>query len=311
MGRYTPAMPADLNRAILDYIDHISDKSYFDHVLKLASPDEIARAVVELTDSDDRVVVACATLFAEDGCRQMHHVKFRRRLIEAGLLDALRTNLTRPDYAIRRHAIVVIGRSFPAVLPDVAAILPLSLEDDPLLLDILLRESQRVSDEPDHSRWNVIGLMVQSPSYLTRWAAIDVAIETHRGKLDLGVPAIPRAKSVLRILVADSDVRVRTEARFRLRELEANEEGPALGPSARRWLQRIVAADKPDLTFGRVKQGFENCLWQERIADYDVALLDAWVRYYELHPQSYEGSRDLDCISSYYRRFTQIWRHRH
>jgi hypothetical protein len=174
-------MPKRLVKAILDYVKHIDDASYFDRLLERWSPTEIAHAVAELTSSDDHQVVSLATLFAQDGRRLLAYVDFHARL---------------------------------------------------------------------------------------------------------------------------------TEASFRLRELEVQDEGRAVGPGTRRRLPWAVQADAPPLTFLSIRLSFENYLWSKQRGDYDLNLLDAWVRYREQCPPPTAEHHDRSATVADYRRFTAAYRAR-
>lgn len=139
---------------ILDYVNHLNDDAFFERLLESSSSGEIARTVVGLGASDDRTVVSYATMFAEDGCRHLRHVRFRRRLVEGGFLDALRANLTRRNYFVRRDAVVVIGRSFCEARPDAADLFQHCLKHDPLLLDSLLKYFLGHLEDKGESRWS-------------------------------------------------------------------------------------------------------------------------------------------------------------
>jgi hypothetical protein len=282
----------------------------------------IARAVVELTASDDHIVVSRATLFAQDGCRLLPWRDFRRVLVEAGFLDTLRANLTKPAYFIRRDAVVVLGRMFAEGIVDLVRLFPRCLERDPLLLDPILAEIRGVAGregreaQATHQHWGSVQTMAGSPSYLTRWAAVHVVDLTCRLRTRGGRYLPEEAEAVLRFLVTDRHPRVRAEAVFRLRELRALEGTPA-PPLDERLDKRLDEQRRPRqagsiveplLTFSAIEQTFERYLWMEGVADYDRRMLDAWVHFLERNPLSRDERHDLQVVTACHRHFTTIHR---
>jgi hypothetical protein len=300
-------MSKRLAKAILDYVKRIDDEAYFDRLLERWSTAEIARVVVELTAGEDHHVVLPATLFARDGRWRLAYAGFHERLVEAGFLDALVANLSRTNYVVRRDAVQEIGRLLPTCGAEFVACFPRGLEHDPLLLNHLLVELPRVSEEAWERRWSYVERMIESPSYLIRWAAIEVVTSNECFRPDVRDRSLPPARTILRVLIGDADPRIRTEAAYRLRELEAQDEGRAVGPGVRRHLRRSVQADEPPVTFLGVRLTFENYLWSEQIDDYDLDLLDAWVRHREQHPSSADVQPNRDAIVADYRRFTRAY----
>jgi hypothetical protein len=300
-------MPNRLAKAILDYIKHISDEAYFDRLLERWSPAEIAQAVAELTASADHQTVSLATLFAEDGRRLMHYVGFHDRLVEAGFRDVLLANLSRPSFFVRRDAVVVLGRIFPEAVPTLIALYPQCIERDPLLIPPLLMSISLLSSREHRRRWAYVRVTTASGSYLTRWTACGIAY------LSLGCMGQDgsRAEAILRLLAEDSHPLVSAEATFCLRERRVRVEALAYSPDEQRQVLQALAAEPAPLTYGLVEGTFTNYLWSEQIGDYDLDLLDAWVRHREQHPLPTTEHYDRSAVEADFRRFTAAYRSTH
>ncbi len=222
--------------------------------------------------------------------------------MNAGFFDVLLANLSRPSYFIRRDAAVVLGRLFREAAPTLVELYPRCIERDPLLIAPLLTSLLILSTRARRRHWAYVRVASTSRSYLTRWAALEIVVL--RIWDQQGYDA-EQGETILRLLAGDPHPLVRAEATFFLRERQVRAATQTSAPDQRREVLQALSAEQPRLMFGVVEGTFTNYLWSEQIDDYDLDLLDAWVRHREQHPWSADVQPDRDAVVADYRRFTR------
>jgi hypothetical protein len=218
----------------------------------------------------------------------------------------LRTNLYVPNRSIRRNSIYTFGKlSFfeNARLLDEA--LPFYLEHDPLEIDGLLFELFWLSREARRRHWSYLRRITTAPSYLTRWAGLNIAIWRFGDAYDRGLVTLERTFARL---AADPHEAVRDEAAFCLDQFQQQLRMETPPEHGHNELLKRHLSHGPEVNFGRIDLTFGNYLHRVGLDDYEPALLDEWVRCWQDRPFStVKVSRGSDRPAAYTNRFHR-WR---
>jgi hypothetical protein len=296
----------DIRDQILRYFDYAGCAD--DEAVARAVFDEhglaaTVAAAVELAGSGTTSDVSHALLFVRDVTLDDWMPGFSEALPTSGLFDVLRANLYAPNRLIRHNSVYTFGKlCFQENARLLEEALPFYLERDPLELDGLLFELFWLSPDARRRRWSYLQRITTAPAYLTRWAGLNIAIWRFGDAYDRGLVTLERTYERL---AADPNEAVRTEAAFCLGKLEQRQRMES--PPTHGHLD-LLGADAPEVSFTMISLTFGNYLYHVGLDDYDLGLLDEWVRCWQDRPFStVKVSRNGDKLTAYPNRFHR-WR---
>ncbi|MCL4531885.1 MAG: hypothetical protein M1582_01620 [Actinobacteria bacterium] len=281
----------DIRDAIRDYLRRQSDPAYYQSVFAMGDVDSVLSALEGMVREGNLDDLRDAIGFNEDAIHHWGPKGCLYAYYRSGLLRAFRDAIYAQDFRIRHNAIVVLGELGPASNARIlSSALPWFLAHDPLNLDELLLEITRLLPPRQWRRVRkaVLGSMVASPFYLTRWAAVEIlwardcshgraASERERGFSPGWV------RQYLRRLAWDRHPWVRAEAGFRLEPFLASK-WAGLNPLAGDVDFHSRFLKEPVPTFFAVWLGIFSYLSASSEADYDAALVEAVARHLSRYP---------------------------
>lgn len=273
----------DIDIWVRDYIDHLEDAAYVRELFAAEGVAGVSRGLVALLRSGDAHETQAALLFVRDVVNYGMVLHFTERLPQSGIFDALRANLSAPDYAIRRGSIYTIGKIGPrANARLLAEAFPSYLQRDPLLLPGFLFELFWLTR---HARqWTYLHAVAASPHYCVRWSLLDESASPLPSLGGHDKYERRRLERLLSRLASDPHPLVRADARYRRHLLPGRREERQWRLGDRRALWRRVGQGAPDLTFTTLHTLFSNYLSVVGRRDYDIETLNAFVRYRQEHP---------------------------
>lgn len=298
----------DIREQILHYYDRIEDEEYARAVFEEHGLDATLAAAVELAACGATQPVYKSFTFIQDVALYRWVPGFYEALPTSGLFEVLRANIYAPNRSIRHNSVYLFGKlCFEENARWLDEALPFYLERDPLELDGLLFELFWLSREACGRRWTYLRRITTAPSYLTRWAGLNIATHHFRDAAQRGMVSLERVYSRL---AADPSEVVRAEATYRLRLFQARRQWGVLPKEEHRQLVKRVKRDEPELTFFVLGLTFSNYLYDAGLVDYDLDVLDEWVRCWQEQPFStVKVSDKRDVRAAYANRFTK-WRRR-
>jgi hypothetical protein len=211
-------------------------------------------------------------------------IEFWHAYRRSDLLSIVRQQVYAPDYQVRHLAIHALSRVGPRDNRRLlASAIPWYLSHDPLNLDGLLIEL-RLLDR--NTPWRShLEAMVAAPSFLTRWAAVELLWERGLNPVKpTNLRGAAWTRQLLRILARDRHPSVRWEAQWRLDQCRASRANRRLPSWRRRALVERLHRGEPEPTYFKLWLNVSNYLGVSGEPDYDVALVDAIVQHLREHP---------------------------
>lgn len=271
----------DGRETIREYLDHLEDAGYV-RVLFRDGVEPVVRLLLAMLGGDDQADTQHAMRFIRDVVNYAMVPEFTTALPASGIFPALHHCLYRADWFIRSSAAYTLGKlCFRENFPALGEALYTHRDSDPLLLPGLVREIAWLTNGAQ--TWQHVQQVASSPLYLSRWAIMDAASWR-------GLDAVPDTQGrelehLYQSLADDPHPLVRAEANYRLDQLHLRWHSPPLERSERRRRTKPLRQQEPELGFFELSCLFQNYLLVTNQADYDVATLDAFVRYCQAHPR--------------------------
>lgn len=298
----------DIREQILHYYDRIDDEAVATAVFEEHGLAATLSAAVELAACGVTWDVVKALTFVQDVALYQWVPGFYEALPSSGLFDVLRANLYAQNRTIRHNSVYLLGKlCFEENARWLHDALPFYLERDPLELDGLLFELFWLSRSARGQRWAYLRQITTAPSYLTRWAGLHIALWRFGDAYDRGMVSLER---VYARLAADPNAAVRAEAAFCLDRLQEHQHMEIPPKHGHLKLLKHLHAEGPELNYFTISLTFGNYLHHAGLEDYDLDLLDEWVRCWQEAPFSTaKVSDNADRTAAYASRFTR-WRRR-
>jgi hypothetical protein len=266
----------ELTQRILDYWGESED---LDELAIAVTVDDLFTALVELLQSSDPTVQSQALFFTRDfAIWQTNEVRrtIREKQYPGSIVvKAVETLLFSNNHFLRQQTGYALGKicSYSSV-PVMIEAFHHWRDRDPLMLPFFVGELGWLGAENFH---DLVGQMISSPSFTTRWAAIDCLARSGGARR--------QQQSRFDLLRNDQNYLVRQEAEhayrvhlFRIRgRTEFYPEPPFEFTPEREAIDKQY---EPAITFTRIKQAFEYDLSSQDMTDYTIDQLEAFIEQY-------------------------------
>jgi hypothetical protein len=264
-----------LTQRVLDYDKYWSESEYLDELAGSVAVEDLFTAVVELLQSSEVGTLSITLGFVQDLIlwspgkeRQTSKAAYPESIV----VKAVEALLWSEHHRIRQQAGYVLGktRSYSSV-PVMTDAFHHWCDRDPLMMPFFMGELAWLGAENFHE---LVGQMISSPYFTTRWAAIDclARFRTSRRQQQQRWDYLRYDQHELVRMEAEYEYRVQL---FRQRgHQEFHREPPFRLTERREAIDRIY---EPAVIFSNIKNQFELDLSSKGLSDYTIEQLEAFI----------------------------------
>jgi hypothetical protein len=269
----------ELTQRILDYWDkYLSEGSYLDELAGSVAVDDLFTATVELLRSSDYETLSTTLGFVQDLI--IYSPGDERQAVKAAypesiVVKAIETLLLSENHFLRQQTGYTLGKTCSySSLPAMIEAFAWWRDRDPLMLPFFVGELGWLGAENFH---DLVGQMISSPGFTTRWAAIDCLARSGGAKR--------QQQSRFDLLRNDHNYLVRQEAEhayrvhlFRMRGSTEFYPEPPFEFTPQR--EAIDQKYQPAVVFSNIKVRFTKYLHELGQTDYTIDQLETFIENY-------------------------------
>jgi hypothetical protein len=267
-----------LTQRVLDYDKYLSESEYLDELASSVAVEELFTAVVELLQSSVVETLSITLCFVQDLIlwspgeeRQAAKASYPESIV----VKAVEALLWSEHHRIRQQAGYVLGKTCSySSIPVMTDAFHQWCDRDPLMLPFFMGELAWLGAENFHE---LVGRMISSPCFTTRWAAIDclARFRTSRRQQQQRWDYLRYDQHELVRMEAEYEYRVQL---FRLRGHQEFHREPPFRLTERR--EAIDRTHEPAVIFSNIKNRFELDLSSKGLSDYTIEQLEAFIEEY-------------------------------
>jgi hypothetical protein len=266
----------ELTQRILDYYDkYLSEGSYLDELAGSVAVDDLFAATVELLQSSDYETLSTTLGFVQDliiWSPGEERNAAKEAYPESIVVKAIEPLLLSKNHFLRQQTGYTLGKTLSySSLPAMIEAFHWWRDRDPLMLLFFVGEIGWLGAENFH---DLIGEMVSSPCFITRWAAVDRLARSHGAKR--------QQQKRWDYLRNDQYELVRQEAEYEYRVYLFRVRGGKEFTSFQFTPEREAIDQKyqPPIIFTDIRNHFYQFLRVSNLTDYTIEQLEAFINQY-------------------------------
>lgn len=271
---------SELRSQILNYLDFLQDREYWNAIGLGYSAEELNTALLGLLHAESTDVVSSTCLFIRDLVQFAPAFQDEPRsslpFDYSQLVPSLENLVRSPDLWKRKNTVYTLGKICSASsVPFLREVFEATKENDPLLLPDLAFEIAWLSGLKHEAIDWLVTQCLASQSYLTRWVTLEILSP---GATKPGNECWKWKYNVLSQLIDDDAESVRANARFLRDEMDFEASLPNIKTRAEKRRQRKELEARRPENFNGISIEFLNNMYARGVSNYSVDELNKLVK---------------------------------
>ena len=265
---------------ILHCLNYLQDIDYVAQIVNSTSQAKLCNIINELLQSQDSETVGLTCLFIRDlvisGSRHPDCDKFVQDYSKSSIIKTLENLLFSQNHFIRCQAVYTLGKtdSYSSIFALNQAF-HVFRDTDPILLPRLIGEMGWLGTD---RFWSLLDSMIDSPIYITRWAAIAVLKEFNSGDEGSRDELFQGKLKCIEKMRRDSNLLVQAEAEYEYQFLKFRSESYDLLKTDRKRQRKALERQyRPAVRFSYISNMFKNHLYDKGLNQYSIDELEEFI----------------------------------